>query len=249
MTETRLNPEEFKVHFSEYWWNRIGKWFETDEANILYGKLKKRSNDGAKIFPSHDRTFRAFKLSKGSPKAVLVGLSPYHNFGKNSRPNADGLAFSASLSKEETPSLEAFYDAMQDDLYSDANLKVKRVMDLSYLAEQNVLLLNYSFTTELGKATIHADMGLWDDFNRFLYSEVFRSECGIPFVLMGKRAQSLERYLFNLCHVIKKIEHPVMAARDHREWKHENMFTWCNEILKQNNGEDNKIYWDNDIPW
>lgn len=244
-----LDPDKFKHLFSEYWWTRLGPWFETEEAFKTYSILKERSKQGAKIFPTNDRTFRAFKLSTSSPRAVFVGLSPYHTIGKNRMPNADGLAFSTSLTKEETPSLKSFYDAMESDL----GAKVQRSPNLDYLAEQNVLLLNYSLTTELGKATIHADMDLWDDFNRFFYSSVLGGTCGIPVALMGKKAQTLERYLFGMCHVIKKIEHPVMAAREHRDWRHDGLFKWTNKILTENNGPNHEIWWDktemDELPW
>jgi uracil-DNA glycosylase len=245
-----LDLEKFEDLFSEGWWQKFKPWFETQDAFDMYQILKGRSGSGAKIFPQSNRTFRAFKLT--DPKsitAIIVGLSPYHTIGKNGQPSADGLAFSNSLTEEESPSLKLFYDAIEKDLGRD----IERNCDLSYLAEQGVLLLNYSLTTEYGKATIHADTGVWNSFNKFFYETVLASECGIPVLLCGKQAQTIEKLLFNMCHVIKKVEHPAAAAREYRSWQHENAFNWINTVLKQNNGGFIQIDWDsksyNDVPW
>lgn len=245
-----LDPEKFKGHFSEGWWNKLKPWFETKEAFDVYQVLKQRSSNGARIFPESNKTFRAFKLTDpNNINAIIVGLSPYHTIGKNGHPAADGLAFSNSLTKEESPSLKLFYDAIEKDL----DKEVERNPDLSYLAEQGVLLLNYSLTTEYGKATIHSDMNLWASFNKFLYGNVLSSACGIPILLCGKQAQLIEKNLFNLCHVIKKVEHPAAAAREHRSWQHDGAFNWINKVLKENNGELAGIEWDSaeyeDVPW
>lgn len=246
-----LDLQQFEKLFNEDWWKKLKPWFETEEAFNVYQILKTRSRNGAKIFPEHERTFRAFKITTPKNiKAVIVGLSPYHTIDKETqRPHADGLAFSTSLTRKETPSLELFYDAIQKDLGNG----ITREPDLSYLAEQGVLLLNYSLTSELGKPTIHADTGLWSNFNRFLYGEVLRSECGVPFLLCGKQAHSLEKYLFKMCHMIKKVEHPAAAARDNRAWNHQGAFKWIDEVIADNNGKFFGIEWDsetyNDIPW
>lgn len=245
-----LNTDLVEPHFSKEWWPKFKPWFETEYASDVYKTLQSRSKEGKKIFPESHNTFKAFRLT--SPKnirAIIVGLSPYHTLGANKMPNADGLAFSCSLSNEEQPSLKLFVDAIQKDV----GKKFTRPTDLTYLAEQGVLLLNYSFTSELFKPTIHADMNLWSNFNKFLYTEVLASYCGMPILLCGKQAHTIERLLFKMCHVVKKIEHPAAAARDHRSWNHDGAFNWINSVIKENNGEYSVIEWDYDVwgdtPW
>lgn len=238
-----LNSETFKSQVSEEWWPKLKPWFESEDAFNVYAHLKKRSSERHKIFPESNNTFRAFKYnSPKNIKAVIVGLSPYHTLGTNKMANADGLAFSCSLTREEQPSLKLFIDAMQRDV----GVKFTRPTDLSYISEQGVLLLNYSLTSEYLKATIHSDMNLWGGFNEFLFTEIFASLCGTPFLLCGKQAQTLEKYLFPMCHVIKKVEHPAAAARDQRKWNHDGAFNWINKILTDNNGEYASIQWDYD---
>ena len=96
-------------------------------------------------------------------------------------------------------------------------------------------------------------MNLWASFNKFLYGNVLASACGIPILLCGKQAQLIEKNLFNLCHVVKKVEHPAAAAREHRSWQHDGAFNWINKVLKENNGELAGIEWNSaeyeDVPW
>lgn len=238
--EAQLDEGLFRKPLGD-WFTKLIPFFMAQYGKDLFTNLKKRGLDGNKVLPYTDRLFRAFELTTPIDiKCILVGMSPYPNKGKNQQPNADGLLFSNSLSKEESPSLKLFYDAMEEDL----NKKVDRCCDLSYLAEQGVLLLNASLTTELGKPDIHNQLGIWDDFNKFFYGGVLESYCGIPIITIGKEAKRIEKHLFEMCHVVRNVEHPAFAARQHREWKHEGIFNWVNRILSENQGIFTKIYWD-----
>jgi len=244
-----LDPEKFREMFHPTWWAKVKPWFETEEAFKVYEYLKQRSAT-SKVLPESNYTFRAFKSSGfGQLKAIIVGLSPYHTIGENLRADADGLAFSCSFTNRECPSLKLFYDAMEHDLGKTLN----RNSSLQYLSEQGVLLTNYSLTTELKKSTIHADAGLWNGWNRFLYTTVLGSRCDVPIVLCGKQAQSIEKYLFPMCHSIKCVEHPAAAARDHRSWNHDNCFNWINQTITEKRNEYSAVEWDelvyNDTPW
>ncbi len=233
-----IKAENFRTPLG-LWYEKLGPFFKTEEGNKLYEYLKMRSLKGHRILPTSDKTFRAFELTDPrNIRAVLVGLSPYPNY-VGSIPCSDGLAFSNSLTMQESPSLRLFYDAMEKDL----GVKEFRNPNLSYLAKQGVLLLNYSLTCEKDKPTAHSDKGLWDDFNKFFYREVLAGVCGIPVVLIGKEAQRLEKHLLNICHPIKKVEHMAFSARQNRDWECDHLFSWCNRILKENNGEESQIDW------
>lgn len=223
------------------WFPRLKPFLETKEAEDIYTHLKKRSSEKHTILPSSKDTYKAFKLCPPDRvNAILIGMSPYHTLNKKQQPYADGLCFS-SQTNEEPPNLKLFYDGMSDNL----GRKVKRHPDLSYLAHQGVLMLNASFTCELYKASIHNDIGLWNNFNKYLYTEVLSSFCGIPIITFGAEAKKIANsYLFKLCHVVKEVEHPAFAARQNREWHHNKCFTWANEIITQNNGLMNTIEWD-----
>lgn len=258
MMEVELDIETFKKPLGG-WYNQLSPFFLSKYGNTLYSELKKRSKMGNVILPRSDMTYKALELvDPVDLKAIIVGMSPYHNFGKNRiTPCADGLAFSNALTEQESPSLKQFYTAIEKDL----ERKVLRNPDLSYLSAQGVLLMNASLTTEAGKARIHNDMGLWDRFNEFFYGQVLATACNIPIVLLGKEAQKLEKlFLAPLCHKIKKVEHPAAALYKHTEWDHEGMFNWINEVMKEHNSVFSKIYWDyndyreyvlgrDDLPW
>lgn len=237
-----INPEDFKDKFG-LWYSRFLPFIQSEKCEILYSKLKARVELGAKIFPKSANTFRAFSLTNPSNiNCIIIGQSPYHTVSPLSIPHADGLAFGSKFSKTLTPSLEKWYDALDKDL----DMKCTRTTNLDYLAEQGVLLLNASFTTEMGKPSIHEDLGIWDDFNNFLYKEVLKGFCAIPIICMGQSAKRLSNLLFPLCHVYKIIEHPAKAAREGRSWDNDDCFNWANKILKENNGPFKGIQWDED---
>lgn len=240
MEEVNIDIELFRKPLGG-WFDKLSPFFGSDFGRDIYKFLKKRRGMGNIIYPQSDKTYRAFELTPPNEvKVVLVGLSPYHNKGKNFAPCADGLLFSNSLTKELSPSLKMFYDALDEEV----GHKVERCPDLSYLAKQGVLLLNASLTTEQGKPTIHNEYGVWDAFNEFFYGNVLETFCGFPIVTMGREAKKLEKHLFPMCHVLKNVEHPAYALRQHREWNSDGMFRWVNTILKENNGDFCKIYWD-----
>lgn len=245
----KLDVNSFEPLFGK-WFPRFIPWLESKEAFDTYTTLKQRSANKAKIFPDHKKTFRAFELTDPSNiNAIIVGQGPYHTLNRRGIPYADGLAFSTVYDDDIPPSLEEWYKALE----REHQREFFRRGNLDYLAEQGVLLLNATFTCELGKASIHLDMEVWKSFNKFLYGEVLKSFCGIPVVCLGSYAEKATAQLFPMCHPIKYVEHPAYAARQKREWKTEGMFKWINETIEQNNGFHKLIEWDyqhhTTVPW
>lgn len=226
------------------WADKLQPFFESEEAYKIYEFLKKESQRGKTITPEAKNVYKAFELcSLDELKTVWVGLSPYSTvynsqFGRTYV--ADGLAFSCGITEKEQPSLKLLWDAIEDDLYEGLNLNMKRETDLSFWANQGVLLLNSSLTAEKDKPESHLE--LWKPFMTYLFEEVFNTISGIPFVFFGKQAALWESKTQPFIHYTKVVEHPSFAARQNREFKHENLFSWTNKLLKENNGT--QIVWD-----
>jgi uracil-DNA glycosylase len=229
-----LNWENFEPLLGT-WAPRFKKFFDDEKFDPIYAFLKKESRRGILISPKSENVFKAFeKTPIDDVKCVMVGLSPYHTF-YNNEPIADGLCMSCSITKKLQPSLVNFYEAMERELNS--GIPSTRPPDLSYLAEQGVLLLNAALTTSRGKPGNMVD--LWEPFMKHLFEKVLITN-GIPVVFLGKEASKLKRYVFPFTWIFE-LSHPASAAYSGTDWDSEGMFKAVNKIVKETNN--NIIQW------
>jgi uracil-DNA glycosylase len=229
-------------------WGRVLKPFiESKECDNIYATLKDCSLNGKKIAPLSINTWKAFQeCDYNNLKVVCVGMCPYHTF-KNGTPVADGKMMSCSITNTLQPSLEILYKGIEEDIADGMDLTMQKPADLNYLSLQGVLLLNAALTTEENKAGSHID--LWKPFMNYMFKEVFNKyNRGLVFIFFGKDAGKYEKLLTPMLHYSKVIEHPAAASYTGKEWKHDNVFSWTNNILKSNLGEE--VHWINsEPPW
>jgi len=226
-----MNWELFKNQFHESWHVKMKPFIESEECDKIYAHLKERGRKGHKIAPLSSDTFRAFKeTSLDDLKVLIMGMSPYHTF-VNGIPVADGLLMGCSVTGRLQPSLENFYNAIEKDVYNGLDLHHVKTPDVSYLANQGVLMMNAALTVEMNKAGSHNK--LWEPFIKYLLEDVLATT-GVPYVFLGKDASVYEKYLppFSWSFVIS---HPVSAAYKNTDWDSEGVFTKVNKILKDNN--------------
>lgn len=140
--------------------------------------------------------------------------------------------------KKTPPSLELIYDGIQEN-YPDE--PVERYNDLHFWGLEGVLLLNAGLTTSYQKAGNHLD--LWYPFHKYMYENVYPKHNGLIFLYFGKDAAKLSKLETPFIHYSKIVEHPAFSARQNREFKHENCFSWVNKLLKGNNGPEFMINW------
>ena len=220
--------------------NQLGSWaeslkgfIESKECDEIYEYLKKESSRGVTICPLSGNTYRAFKeCPKDKLKCVIVTMDPYP-WKKEGVLVADGIPMSCANTSTRQPSLDLFYEGIEDDLANGMNLFIDKVNDLSYLANQGVLLLNSSLTTELNVIGAHGD--LWHPFHKYLFNNVIPKD--IPIALLGKQAKELRKYMVDYKNIIEA-EHPAAASYYSRKWKHNNIFSY---IDNQTKGE--KVKW------
>lgn len=229
--------EKFADHFDESWHAKMKPFIESDECDDIYKFLKKEAKRGKKIAPLSSNTFRAFRETKFNElSVVMVGMCPYHTF-KNNEPVADGLLMGCSSTGYPQPSLDKFYDGLEVELYNGLNLKLKKNPDVSYLANQGVLMLNAALTVEMGKAGSHN--AIWEPFMKYLLENVLNAT-GVPFIFLGKDAVKYERHLPPFTWSFA-LSHPAYASYKNTDWNTEGVFTKVNKILKENNNY--KIDW------
>lgn len=223
------------------WAPKFKPFIETPDFQEIYTFLKGEQREGKVICPHHTNTFRAFRecpFSKLRAIFILQDPYPWVKFDREGKRiyTADGMAMSCSNTGICQPSLELFYQGMEDDL----GVKVPRQPDLTYLASQGVLLLNTSLTAEMNKSSSHE--GKWDKFISYLFEEVVNFYTkGLIYVSFGQNAHIMAKTIVPFLHWGFEVEHPAAAARKDREWEHGNIFTKINKILKDCNDE--QINW------
>ena len=235
--------EKFKDQFDVSWHRFMQPFIESEECDNIYKFLKEEGKRGKKIAPLSSNTFRCFKETQATDvKVVLLGMCPYHTL-KDSTPVADGLLMGCSSTGNLQPSLEQFYKALEKDVYNGLNLKHFKTPDVSYLANQGVLMLNAALTTEIGKAGSHID--LWEPFTKYVFEQIL-TYTGAPIVFLGKDAARYEKYVppFSWSFALT---HPASASYKNTEWDSEGVFTKVNKIIKDTNGH--KIEWLQELPF
>lgn len=126
---------------------------------------------------------------------------------------------------------------------------MKRNPDLTFLANQGVLLLNGALTCEPSMPDVHFE--LWRPFMNFFFKEIIcNGQQGLHIVFYGEKAQSYMKLVpegdestlpFNIFHYLYSENHPSYYAREHKEMKSD-IFSKINKRMFENQGF--KIYWD-----
>lgn len=163
-------------------WNSL---FSSKEITVLLTEINETLINRCKnntIYPPSNSVFSAFELTPlDSVKVVILGQDPYHGQGQ-----AHGLAFSVPRGQKLPPSLRNIFKELQSDLRKD----IPWHGDLSFWAEQGVLLLNTCLTVEAGKPASHAKIG-WEKFTAAAIRLILQSKPDCVFILWGKHAQQL----------------------------------------------------------
>jgi len=242
VTERKLKWEFFEPQLGD-WAPRIKPFFDEGGFDPIYSRLKQRSKAGKVIAPNSRDTFRAFRETPySSLKCVVMGMCPYHSMVQGVMV-ADGLAMSCGNHLfYKAPSLEQFYDALEQEFEEGLCLPCNRPQSLSYLAEQGVLLTNAHLTTEIGIAGIHGS--LWAPFTQYMLEEVY-STTMVPLLFLGKVAQEYERYKAPMQWSFD-VSHPASAAYKNKKWDSEKVFTKLNEVMY--NQSKQSVCWLEDSP-
>ena len=223
-------------------WARVLKPFlQSEDWQTIRGELKKNMSNSNPMYPAVDDIFRAFKLCPYRRiTTVFLTTNPYDT-------QNDGLAFSsksASIFTDHPKVLDSIFNAVEEDVCNGVYLN--RDSDLQRWAEQGVLLLNCDLTAVKGKPGAHLKM--WHPMIKYIFKHMGEFNTGILYVLIGTHAQKFGQYINKEVNDIYNLEHPMIAVKEKRPWKHQNIFSTINRVSKFLNNHE--IDWTKTInPW
>jgi uracil-DNA glycosylase len=230
-----LNIEDVKSKLTESlkpsnWHNILKTFLMSEDFTTVLKELEDTVNDGKRFTPPLKQVFRAFQECKlDDLNVVVIGQDPYPQFGV-----ADGIAFSCGNTKTKEASLRFIHKAICDTVYNGERDPKEMNPDLAPVANQGVLFLNTSLTTEIGKIGRH--FPIWEPFITFLLDMLNAQDKQFIFVLLGAKARQFEDLIDQDKHVILKASHPASASYAHlKTWDCSDIFNKINtELLNQN---------------
>ena len=186
-------------------------------------------------YPPRQLLFNAFRLTPlKSVRVVIVGQDPYPN------PNqAMGLSFSVPQGVTPPPSLINIYKEIEKEFGMPMNMASG---DLTYLAKQGVLLLNFILSVRKQERLSH-DTSEYRMFLSDVLSVLNEQEQPIVFMLWGGPARKLKVYLNNPRHLVLEATHPSPLGANQGGWFGCNHFIKANEFLVSNGSK--AIVWQN----
>lgn len=217
-------------NFPEAWLEPLGKGFCKDFLDDIELKFLKLKAENMTIFPPTSMIFRALELVDFyEAKVLILGQDPYHDLGQ-----ANGLSFSVNKEIMIPPSLRNIFLELKDDL----NIPISQHGDLTFWAQQKILLLNSVLTVEHGKPNSHKELG-WDKLTDQIISQLSKRG-NMIFVLWGKIAQSKLQLINKKTNKVLSAPHPspLSAYRGFFGCRH---FSKINKILIESGSS--KINW------
>lgn len=186
-------------------------------------RFVKASYAAGPVFPRPSRIFAAFDACPfDSTNVVILGQDPYHGEGQ-----AHGLCFSVPTGVEAPPSLLNIFKEMSSDL--GVPLPPRPNTDLTYLAEQGVLLLNSTLTVEAHRAGSHQGRG-WETFTDAAIAALNERRDGLVFILWGSYAIRKGAFIDRSRHLVLTSAHPSPLSA-YRGFFGSRPFSRANEYL------------------
>lgn len=151
------------------------------------------------VYPEKKDIFNALKLTSfEQTKVVIIGQDPYHAFGQ-----AHGLCFSVKEGVSVPPSLRNIFKELKEDV----GREITNNGNLTYWAEQGVLMLNSVLTVREGSPTSHKDKG-WERFTDAVIEKLNLKTTPVVFLLWGSYAQQKANIITNPIHIKLTASHP-----------------------------------------
>ncbi len=210
------------VKIEESWKNALAAEWDKPYFEELI-RFVKASYAAGPVFPRPSRIFAAFDACPfDSTNVVILGQDPYHGEGQ-----AHGLCFSVPTGVEAPPSLLNIFKEMSSDL--GVPLPPLPNTDLTYLAEQGVLLLNSTLTVEAHRAGSHQGRG-WETFTDAAIAALNERRDGLVFILWGSYAIRKGAFIDRGRHLVLTSAHPSPLSA-HRGFFGSRPFSRANEYL------------------
>ena len=187
-----------KGELSPAWQELLQDALTSSSMDALRSYLAERRAQGAVIYPPMPLVFNALnRVEPTDLKVVVIGQDPYHNPGQ-----AMGLSFSVPEGVPLPPSLANIYKEMRSDIG-----QAPESGDLTYLADQGVLLLNSLLTVEKNTPLAHKGKG-WEQFTDAVIRAANELPQPIVFILWGAYAWKKGAGIDGAKHLVIKSVHP-----------------------------------------
>lgn len=151
------------------------------------------------IYPNMNNIFNALKYTDYKDvKVVILGQDPYH------QPNqAHGLCFSVLKGVNPPPSLQNMYK----EIHAEYGYPIPDHGELTYWAEQGVLMMNTILTVRESQPNSHKGMG-WEIFTDNVISLLNLRPEPMVFLLWGANARAKKKIITNPNHLVLESAHP-----------------------------------------
>jgi len=215
-------PPPTNIQIEESWKQVLADEFQQPYFAAIKTFLVNEKQAGKTIYPPGPLIFNAFnKTPFDAVKVVILGQDPYHNPGE-----AMGLCFSVPKGVKVPPSLVNIYKEINAEL----GLPIPNHGDLTYWAEQGVLLLNAMLTVEARKPASHQKIG-WQTFTDAVIRHISNEKEGVVFLLWGNFAKGKKPLIDETKHYVLEAAHPSPLAGD--AFQGCGHFAHTNEILEK----------------
>ncbi len=217
-----------KVQLPDDWKMALADILLSPTMDNLRSFLKNEYTQGKTIYPPKDKIFNALNTTPlSSVKVVILGQDPYHGAGQ-----AMGLSFSVPRIIPKPPSLANILN----ELTSDLGVPVSTHGDLTYWANQGVLLLNATLTVEQGQAGSHQNRG-WEEFTDAVIEVINQQTKHTVFILWGSYAKKKGRFIDTSRHLVLSANHPSPLSANRGGFFGTRPFSQTNEYLIQHGKE------------
>ena len=151
------------------------------------------------IYPDMNNIFNALKYTDYKDvNVVILGQDPYH------QPNqAHGLCFSVLKGVNPPPSLQNMYK----EIHAEYGYPIPQHGELTYWAEQGVLMMNTVLTVRESQPNSHKGMG-WEIFTDNVITLLNARPEPMVFLLWGANARAKKKIITNPNHLVLESAHP-----------------------------------------
>ncbi len=210
------------VKIDPTWHKALSAEWEKPYFRELTDFVRRRYKE-TQVYPAPSRIFAAFDATPfDKVKVVILGQDPYHGPGQ-----AHGLCFSVPEGIAMPPSLINIYKEIAGDL--GVAYPQGRSGNLTYLAEQGVLLLNSTLTVEAHQAGSHQGKG-WEELTDAAIRAINDGRDHVVFLLWGAYAFRKGSFIDRERHLVLESPHPSPLSA-HRGFFGNHHFSRANDYL------------------
>jgi uracil-DNA glycosylase len=226
--------KKFKENLFESGWLKVLEPFiDSEKFDILINGLEEAQNNTG-LTPELKDIFRLFyKCPYDKFKVVIAVSDPYHE-----KDAANGIALCCGKTEIVDQPLTEIFEEIQSTVYADEGGWYLWQEDLTRWANQGILMLNTSLTTQPGKKGMHYE--LWKPFTSFLFKRIGDLNKDIIYMFLDKNVESWSKGLPDCNHIIFS-SYDTSGISKNPTWCGDNMFVKANEILESTNRT--KIIW------